>query len=192
MLKKFLKDRNHNRYAGYCCEDIDPRLQALEEAVAALVAGTVPDGAVTLAKLAADARSYVREINKGRLLAEWVGSQAEYDAHVAENGGNPLPNVKYIITDDVPLPPDMAVKLGVRNAFKESGYYYIEARSKDLTRVDALGLVYVRVGGQEITHAHFSNFKMTIDNIGGVELITENGENVSEYYDVYARRVTHL
>ena len=99
MDKKYVKDRAHNRYPAYCCDDIDERVGALEEAVSALVAGTVPDGVVTLAKLADDARSWAREINKGLLLAEWVGTQAEYEEHLAENGGQPLANVKYIITD---------------------------------------------------------------------------------------------
>lgn len=103
MNKKYVKDGKHNKFPAYCCEDIDndigARLQRLEEAVADLVAGTVPDGAVTLAKLADDARIYVKEINKGRLICEWIGTQEEYDAHVAENGGEPLANVRYTITD---------------------------------------------------------------------------------------------
>lgn len=99
MFKKFVKDRAHNRYPAYCCDDIDARVGAIEEALAALVAGTVPDGAVTLAKMANDARTYTREINKGTLICEWIGTEEEYNAHVAENGGNQLPNVKYTITD---------------------------------------------------------------------------------------------
>lgn len=99
-MAKFVKDKAHNRYEAYCCEDIDKRLGALEEALAALVAGTIPDGSVTLARLAADAMSYTREINKGRLFAEWVGTTEEYKAHLEEVGGEPLANVKYIITDD--------------------------------------------------------------------------------------------
>lgn len=99
MLKKFVKDRAHNRHEAYCCDDIDPRIEALEAAVAALVAGTVPDGSVTLAKLAADARTYTREINKGALISEWIGTEAEYALHLAENGEQPLANVKYSITD---------------------------------------------------------------------------------------------
>lgn len=99
MFKKFVKDRAHNRYEAYCCEDIDKLLAYLTEAVEALVAGTVPDGAVTLAKLAADARTYTREINKGLLLSEWVGTHAEYLEHIEANGGQPLPNCRYTITD---------------------------------------------------------------------------------------------
>lgn len=99
MFKKFVKDRAHNRHEAYCCEDIDKLIGALQEAVAALTAGTVPDGAVTLAKLAEDARSWSREINKGLLVAEWIGTEAEYEAHLAANGGKPLANVKYNITD---------------------------------------------------------------------------------------------
>ena len=99
MFRKFVKDRAHNRHEAYCCEDIDKLIGALTEAVAALTAGTVPDGAVTLPKLAEDARSWSREINKGLLVAEWIGTEAEYNAHVAKNGGEPLANVKYTITD---------------------------------------------------------------------------------------------
>lgn len=99
MFKKFVKDRSHNRYPAYCCDDIDERVGAIEEALAALVAGTVPDGSVTLAKLAADARAYTREINKGTLICEWIGTEAEYAQHLAEHGGLPLANVKYSITD---------------------------------------------------------------------------------------------
>lgn len=99
MSKKYVKDGAHNRYPAYCCDDIDVRVGALEEAVAALVAGTVPDGTVTLAKLADDARAYTREINKGTLICEWIGTQEEYAAHIAENGGKPLANVRYTITD---------------------------------------------------------------------------------------------
>lgn len=99
MLSKFVKDRAHNRYKAYCCDDIDPRLEAQEAAVAALVARTVPDGSITLAKLAADARAYTREINKGTLICEWIGTEAEYAQHLAEHGGLPLANVKYSITD---------------------------------------------------------------------------------------------
>lgn len=95
MDKKYVKDGAHNRYPAYCCDDIDARVGALEEAVAALVAGTVPDGSVTLAKLAEDARTHTREINKGRLISEWIGTKEEYEAHLAENGGEPLPNVRY-------------------------------------------------------------------------------------------------
>lgn len=99
-MEKYVKDRAHNRYPAYCCDDIDERVGALEEAVRALVACSVPDGSITLAKLADDARSWNREINKGKLFAEWIGTQAEYEAHLAENGGKPLANVKYIITND--------------------------------------------------------------------------------------------
>ena len=99
MEKKYVKDKAHNRYPAYCCDDIDERVGALEEAVAALVAGTVPDGSVTLAKLAEDARSWAREINRGTLVCEWIGTQEEYDEHVAENGGKPLANCRYTITD---------------------------------------------------------------------------------------------
>lgn len=103
MDKKFVKDKNHNRYPAYCCEDIDSdlgaRVKALEDKLKGLVAGVMPDGSVTLAKLAADARTYVRELNKGELIAEWIGTELEYKAHISENGGNPLPNVKYTITD---------------------------------------------------------------------------------------------
>lgn len=101
MFKKYVKDRNHNKYPAYCCEDIDgdlgARVKALEEALEGLVAGIMPDGSVTLAKLADDARSYTREINKGRLLSEWVGTQEEYAEHLAANGGSPLPNVRYSV-----------------------------------------------------------------------------------------------
>jgi hypothetical protein len=114
MAKKYVKDRAHNRYEAYCCDDIDARVGALEDALAALVAGTVPDGAVTLAKMAEDARSWSREINKGRLVAEWIGTRAEYNAHVAGNGGAPLTNVKYIITDDA-HPVGSIVTVGVPN-----------------------------------------------------------------------------
>lgn len=100
MPEKYVKDRSHNRYPAYCCDDIDARVGALEVALEALIAGTVPDGAVTLAKLAEDARSWSREINNGLLVAEWIGTRAEYEAHLAENGGTPLTNVKYMITDD--------------------------------------------------------------------------------------------
>lgn len=100
MSDKYVKDGAHNRFPAYCCEDIDKIVGKLVEDVAALVAGTVPDGAVTLAKLAADARTYSRELNKGLLTAEWIGTRAEYEAHVEENNGSPLANVKYIITDD--------------------------------------------------------------------------------------------
>ena len=100
MFKKFVKDRAHNRYEAYCCDDIDERVGKIEEALAALVAQTVPDGAVTLAKLSDDARTYTREINKGTLISEWIGTSEEYAAHIEENGGEPLPNVKYIITDE--------------------------------------------------------------------------------------------
>lgn len=102
MLSKFVKDRAHNRHKAYCCDDIDPRLEALEAAVAALVAGTVPDGSVTLAKLAADAMTYAREINKGTLICEWIGTQEEYEQHLSEVGGSPLPNVRYSITNGNP------------------------------------------------------------------------------------------
>lgn len=104
MFKKFVKDRAHNRYTAYCCDDIDERVGKIEEALAALVAGTVPDGAVTLPKLADDARTYTREINKGTLFAEWIGTEAEHSQHLTENGGAPLPNVRYTITDAA-LPP---------------------------------------------------------------------------------------
>lgn len=104
MLKKFVKDRQHNRYPAYCCEDIDERLGVLEAAVQALVAQTVPDGAVTLAKLADDARTYTREINKGTLFAEWIGTEEEYKAHIEENDGQPLTNVRYTITESTSLP----------------------------------------------------------------------------------------
>ncbi len=99
MFKKFVKDRAHNRYEAYCCEDIDKLLGALSEAVAALVAQTVPDKSVTLEKLAEDARTYTREINHGALFCEWVGTYAEYTAHLAANGGQPIANVRYTITD---------------------------------------------------------------------------------------------
>ena len=112
MAEKYVKDRAHNRYAAYCCEDIDERVGALEEAVEALVAGTVPDGAVTLAKLAEDARSWSREINKGLLVAEWIGTRAEYEAHLEEHDYTPLTNVKYIITDDA-QPVGSIVTVGV-------------------------------------------------------------------------------
>lgn len=102
-MEKFVKDKAHNRYKAYCCDDIDELVGALIEAVEALEAGTVPDGAVTLAKLAKDARSWVREINKGTLICEWIGTQEEYDAHIAENGGEPLANCRYTITD-APVP----------------------------------------------------------------------------------------
>ena len=102
-MEKYVKDKAHNRYPAYCCDDIDKRVGALEEAVAAIVAGTVPDGSVTLAKLAADARSWVREINRGTLVCEWIGTQEEYDAHISENGGEPLANCRYSITD-APVP----------------------------------------------------------------------------------------
>lgn len=101
MEKKYVKDGKHNKFPAYCCEDIDndlgARVKQLEEALEGLVAGIMPDGSVTLAKLANDARTYVREINQGRLISEWIGTQEEYDAHVAENGGEPLPNVRYTI-----------------------------------------------------------------------------------------------
>lgn len=100
MADKYVKDKAHNRYPAYCCDDIDERVGALEEAVAALVAGTIPDGTVTLAKLAEDARSWAREINKGTLVCEWIGTQAEYEAHLEENGGEPLANCRYTITDN--------------------------------------------------------------------------------------------
>lgn len=99
MPEKYVKDRSHNRYPAYCCDDIDERVGALEEAVAALVAGTIPDGSVTLAKLADDARAWSREINRGRLVAEWIGTYDEYKDHLVANGGEPLANVKYTITD---------------------------------------------------------------------------------------------
>lgn len=98
--KKFVKDRAHNRYEAYCCEDIEPRLKAMEEQLAALVAGTIPDGSVTLAKMAADARTYRREINSGALFCEWIGTKEQYEQHVQENGGQPLANCRYTITDD--------------------------------------------------------------------------------------------
>ena len=100
MFKKFVKDRAHNRYEAYCCEDIEPRLKAIEEKLEALVAGTIPDGSVTLAKLANDARTYTREINSGTLFSEWIGTRAQYDVLVEQNGGNPPQNVRYTITDD--------------------------------------------------------------------------------------------
>lgn len=103
MFTKYVKDGAHNRFPAYCCEDIDKKLAYLIEAVEALVAGTVPDGAVTLAKLAEDARTYTREINKGALLCEWIGTEEEYALHLAENGGKPLANVKYTITDKAPF-----------------------------------------------------------------------------------------
>ena len=121
MNEKYVKDRNHNRFPAYCCEDIDAdlgaRVKALEEALEGLVAGIMPDGSVTLAKLAADARSYRREINKGLLFCEWIGTQEEYDAHVEENGGEPLANVRYTITDDnifseIPSPDFSDVPIG--------------------------------------------------------------------------------
>lgn len=99
MFTKFVKDRAHNKYPAYCCEDIDARLGLIEEQLAALVAGTVPDRAVTLAKLADDARTWAREINRGTLFAEWIGTYNEYEEHIADNGGEPLPNVRYTITD---------------------------------------------------------------------------------------------
>jgi hypothetical protein len=99
MDKKYVKDRAHNRYPAYCCDDIDARVGKLEEDVAALVAGTVTDGSVTLPKLADDARTYVRELNKGTLIAEWIGTEAEYQEHLAAHAYEPLPNVKYTITD---------------------------------------------------------------------------------------------
>lgn len=102
MFKKFVKDRAHNRYEAYCCEDIEPRLKAMEEKLEALVAGTIPDGSVTLAKLANDARMYTRETNSGTLFTEWIGTQAQYDAHVQQNGGHPIPNCRYTITDGTP------------------------------------------------------------------------------------------
>ena len=95
---KFVKDKNHNRYPAYCCDDIDARLGALEAAVEALVAQTVPDGSVTLAKLAADARTYTREINKGRLISEWIGTRAEYTAY--RDSVMIDPNTRITITDD--------------------------------------------------------------------------------------------
>lgn len=121
MEKKYVKDGKHNKFPAYCCEDIDALLGELVEAVEALVAGTVPDGSVTLAKLADDARSYVREINKGRLISEWIGTKEEYDAHIAENGGKPLPNVRYsieggekyaqVVTDEYPVGSVMSVRV---------------------------------------------------------------------------------
>ena len=102
MAEKYVKDRAHNKYPAYCCDDIDARVGALEAAVAALVAGTVTDGSVTLAKLADDAQKYAREINKGTLYAVWIGTTEEYNKHLEENGGEPLVNVKYIITDGLP------------------------------------------------------------------------------------------
>lgn len=96
---KFVKDKAHNRFPAYCCEDIDTRVGRLEEAVAALVAGTVPDGSITLAKLAADARTYKRDLNSGLLFCEWIGTQEQYEQHVKENGGDPLVNCRYTVTD---------------------------------------------------------------------------------------------
>lgn len=153
MFKKFVKDRNHNRFPAYCCEDIDKdlgtRVKELEEALAGLVAGIMPDGSVTLAKLADDARTYVREINKGRLLSEWVGTQEEYAAHIAANGGEPLANVRYTIADK---PASYAVKAGSLSAgapklnsekklTEGTGYYYIK-----LSNNAAFGVLYWEEG----------------------------------------------
>ena len=97
-MPKYVKDKNHNRYEAYCCEDIDKRLALLEAAVADLVAGTIPDGSVTLAKLADDARSYTREINSGQLVQEWIGTSADYVSYLSQHG-EPDGNIKFIITD---------------------------------------------------------------------------------------------
>ena len=128
MAEKYVKDRAHNRYKAYCCDDIDARVGALEEALAALVAGTVPDGAVTLAKLAEDARTYTREINKGRLISEWIGTQEEYEAHLAEIGGSPLPNVRYSVDSlawKTITAPDFA-HVPVQIDLQEGAVYIIE------------------------------------------------------------------
>lgn len=100
MSDKFVKDRAHNRYPAYCCDDIDVRVGALEAAVAALVAGTIPDGSVTLAKLADDARTYRKDLNSGALFAEWIGTESDLSDHMRDHDYEMLPNVKYILTDE--------------------------------------------------------------------------------------------
>lgn len=128
-MAKYVKDDAHNKYPAYCCEDIDTRLARLEEAVAALVAGSVPDGSVTLPKLANDARTWTREINKGLLTAEWIGTKAEYEAHIAENGGEPNANTVYTITD-VDFLPDTKSNNDSVLTLNGKGYYILEIRNE--------------------------------------------------------------
>ena len=212
MNNKYVKDGKHNRYPAYCCEDIDKdlgaRVKGLEEAVAALVAGTIPDGSVTLAKMAAEAHTYMREINKGRLLSEWVGTQEEYDAHVAENGGEPLANVRYTITDK---PASYAAKAGVLslgepvlNSEKRlttgAGYYFI--------RVGNVYSFFVYWNGGATSHTvhsnsvvygrpYFENLYLEIKPNGEIKVYLEHGETIgnttdeekTSSYEIYTAKI---
>lgn len=184
---KFVKDKNHNRYPAYCCDDIDERLGALEEVVAALVAGTVPDGAVTLAKLANDARTYTREINHGTLISEWIGTHDEYEAHLYDNGGKPLPNVRYTITDDKVVP-----ELNASKKLSGAGYYYIAAKMSGGTFYN-FGQVYWDGATETSVGAHIYGtsssllfWKATVLTDGALKM--ENieylcGDNVASVYN---------
>lgn len=132
MAEKYVKDRAHNRYPAYCCDDIDERVGKLEEALADLLETMLPEGTVRLSSLAEDARSWSREINKGRLVAEWIGTRAEYEAHVAENGGEPLANVKYIITDDEHLVGSVVTVFALTSYINAGGETITEAQRYEI------------------------------------------------------------
>lgn len=188
-MTKYVKDDAHNRYAAYCCEDIDKRLGVLEEALASLVAGTIPDGSVTLAKLAADARTWSREINKGALFAEWIGTREEYEAHLAANGGSPLNNCKYTITTEV-VPTELSEK-----KLPEAGYYMIMSTVFNNIN-NCHGLVYwdgsrgsttCKVGTDDLV-----GYYIRIDNDGSLSIfLTEDGttEEYTEHTRFYVTKI---
>ena len=86
----------HCKRETYGADHIDD----IEKKVDDLTEGTIPDGSVTYAKLAKEAKQNSEEINTGAVMREWHGTSEEYDAHIKANGGQPLPNVKYYVTGE--------------------------------------------------------------------------------------------